>query len=136
MEFSNRQRAVWSVLIPLLVTPVLGAVAGVVIALAGQAAGMSLPIFEGMPIGVVAVQTFIWAILPTAVAALGLVPYVIQGGTYSWLHAAVAGVIGFAGAVFIEPFNASGLLPVLAFVAGLVFIATRQILVAIGILNS
>jgi hypothetical protein len=68
------------------------------------------------------------------VAALGLSPFVLQHGTYTWLHAAVAGVIGFAAGDII--FTLVGGAPaVLAFLAGLLAIGMRAMLIAGGILR-
>jgi len=81
------------------------------------------------PPGEFAVDVFAWSALPATVAALGLTPFVLQQGTYSWLHAAVAGVLAFTAASIIFPFPNQAALPVLAFLAGLIAIGMRQLLI-------
>ncbi len=85
-------------------------------------------------IGEVAVDAFVWSALPATVAALGLTPFVLQHGTYTWLQASVAGVIAFMAGAIIFPFPAGNALPILAFVAGLVAIGMRALLIVGGIL--
>lgn len=62
------------------------------------------------------------------IAALGLTPYVLQRGTYGWLHAAVAGVLAFMAAMLIWPFPAGHSVPFLAFLGGIVAILMRAML--------
>ena len=87
------------------------------------------------PLGDVAINAFAWSSLPATVAALGLVPFVLQHGSYTWLQAAVAGVLGFAAGAIIFPLPDGGAPPVLAFLAGLVAIGMRAMLIYGGILR-
>jgi hypothetical protein len=134
MPASKGQRALWMVLLTTLVGPLVASLIAGVLAIAGPVVGGLIPHFSDLPVGAAAVQTFVWAAVPSLVAGAGLSPYVMQAGTYGWLHAAVAGVIGFASGVFIAPFADGGMLPVLAFVAGLVMIGLRGLFIRISIL--
>ena len=53
---------------------------------------------EAEGIGEASVDAFVWSALPATVAALGLTPFVLQHGTYSWLQSAIAGVLAFTAA--------------------------------------
>ena len=59
----------------------------------------------------------------------GLTPYVLESGTYGWLHAAVAGVLAFGASTIISPFGAGPMMPLLAFLAGLIAIGMRVMLI-------
>lgn len=86
------------------------------------------------PLGEFAVDVFAWSALPATVGAIALSPFVLQHGTYSWLHAAVAGVLAFMAAAIIFPLPVEGALPFLAFLAGLIAIGMRMMLMKGGIL--
>jgi hypothetical protein len=86
------------------------------------------------PLGEFAVDVFAWSALPATVAALGLTPFVLQHGSYTWLQAAVAGVLAFMAGSIIFPFPLQAALPFLAFLAGLVAIGMRAMLINGGIL--
>lgn len=138
-EVGNGQRALWMVLITSLAAPFFASLLCVGLALAMPATGLAMPGFampgaETPALGEFAVNVFAWSALPATVAALGLTPFVLQSGTYSWLHAAVAGVLAFMAAAIIFSFPAQDVLPFLAFVAGLIAIGMRSLLVGAGIL--
>lgn len=134
-KLSNGLRALWMVLITSLAVPFFAGLVFVALQFLGPVAEGLLPPHSGEAIGEVAIDSFVWSALPATVAALGLTPFVLQTGTYSWLHAAVAGVLAFMAGAIIFPFPAGGALPFLAFLAGLVAIGMRALLIAGGILR-
>jgi hypothetical protein len=133
-DASNAQRALWMVLITSLAAPLFASLVIVAVSLAGPVANYVLPPRGALSLGDVAMSTFAWAALPATVAALGLVPFVLQRGSYSWLQAAVAGVLGFAAGAIIFPLASGGVPSVLAFLAGLLAVGMRAMLVSGGIL--
>jgi hypothetical protein len=135
-KISNNVRALWMVLITSLAAPFFAGLIFVALQFMRPASDFFLPPRPGEAIGEVGVDAFVWSALPATVAALGLTPFVLQQGTYSWLQAAVAGVIGFMAGAIIFPFPASAAMPFLAFLAGLVAIGMRALLIAGGILRS
>lgn len=134
MDIGHGQRALWMVLITTIAGPFFGMLIGGLLAVITAALPGLFPYFDGIAMGPAAVGAFLWSAVPSIVASVGLVPYVLQSGTYGWLHAAVAGVVGFAAGMFVAPFASGGLAPVLAFAAGLIMILLRQLLIAKGIL--
>lgn len=134
-KISNAMRALWMVLIISLAAPFFAGLIFVGLQFLAPATNFLLPPHSGEAIGDVAVDAFVWSALPATVAALGLTPFVLQNGTYPWLHAAVAGVLGFMAGVIIFPFHAGSAMPFLAFLAGLLAIGMRALLIAGGILR-
>ncbi len=123
------------VLITSLAAPFLAGLIVIGLLLLGSSAAFLLPPHPGEAIGEVAVDAFVWSVLPAIVAALGLSPFVLQHGTYNWLQGSVAGVIAFMAGAIIFPFAAGSALPFLAFLSGLVLIGMRVLLIAGGILR-
>jgi hypothetical protein len=134
-KISNPVRALWMVLITSLAAPFFAGLIVVALQFLGPVTDFLLPPRSGEAIGEVAVDAFVWSALPATVAGLGLTPFVLQRGSYGWLHAAVAGVLGFMAGAIIFPFPAGPAMPFLAFLAGLVAIGMRALLVAGGILR-
>ena len=126
---SNVQRAMWMVLITSLAAPLFASLIDVALTLAGPMFDAALPPRNGRTVGEIALGAYAWAALPATLGALALTPYVLQTGTYGWLHAAVAGVLAFAASIVIWPIGAGGALTPLAFIAGLVGIAVRWMLI-------
>ncbi|WP_343062298.1 hypothetical protein [Hyphomicrobium methylovorum] len=133
-EVSNVQRAIWMTLITSLATPLFASLLFMALGLARPFTDFMLQSTEGLPIGEAAVDVFTWAALPSTVAGIGLSPFVLQHGGYTWLHAAVGGVLAFMASAIIFPIDAGGAMPLLAFLAGLIAIGMRQLLIAIGII--
>jgi hypothetical protein len=133
-DVSNAQRALWMVLITSLSAPFFAALIYMALSFAGPLATYILPSPGAQGMGEVAVGVFAWSAFPATVAALGLTPFVLQHGTFGWLHAAVAGILGFGSGAIIFPFADGGTLPFLAFLAGLLAIGVRSMLIAGGIL--
>lgn len=134
-KIPNTQRAIWMVLITSIAAPFFASLIEVALTLASPFVDFLLPPRSGKPLGEVAAGAFAWSAMPATIAGIGLAPYVLQSGTYSWLHAAVAGVIAFAASILVWPFEAGQSLPFLAFLAGLVAIAMRAMLIRGGILK-
>lgn len=135
-EVSNWSRALWTVLGLMLVGPFVAgmAVAGAIIAAPVLKLGSLLP--DGLPnAGVAAAATFVWAAVPSALAAVLIAPMVMRSGTVSFLWAAAAGVIGFFLATLFTDMPYRDVLPVLAFLAALVVLFVRYALMAGGIIK-
>ncbi|HET6390062.1 hypothetical protein [Hyphomicrobium sp.] len=126
ISLSNTQRAIWMVLISSLAVPFFAGVIDLGLMLLSPLTDAVLPARGSGGAGEAAAGAFVWSVLPAAVAALGLTPFVLQRGTYSWLEAAVAGVLGFMAAVIIFPFEPPSGVPFLAFTAGLIMIGMRR----------
>jgi hypothetical protein len=122
------------VLITSLAAPFFTSLVCVGLALARPLTEFLMPEAPAPALGEFAVDVFAWSALPATVAALGLTPFVLQRGTYSWLHAAVAGVLAFMAGAIIFPLPVQGALPFLAFLASLIAIGMRQLLITGGIL--
>lgn len=132
----NGQRALWTFLFFTLCGPFFAALAyaAAVILASPLKLGALLP--ETLPpLGEAVAGVFVWAALPAALAAIGLLPMVLKRGTFGWVMAAAAGVVGFAAAAALAPFGHQDALPVLAFAAGLIALAVRFVLLAAGILR-
>ncbi len=126
---TNAQRALWMVLITSLAAPFFASLIVVALMLASPAFDFALPPHGETLLAEVAAGVFIWSSFPATFAGLALAPFVLQAGTYDWLHAAVCGTTAFAAAVIIWPFPAGSALPYLAFLAGLIAIGMRAILI-------
>lgn len=128
-EITNTQRAFWMVLITSLAAPLAAALIEVALTLASPLFGFEFPASGQDQIGDIALKAFSWSAMPAAIGAIGLVPYVLQSGTYSWLHAAVAGVLAFGAGAIIAPIGAGPAMPLLAFLSGLIAVAVRAALI-------
>lgn len=138
MDVTNGQRALWMVLITSLAAPFFASLAAVALTLASPIFDFTLLPLADKPLGEVAVGAFIWSAFPATVGALALTPFVLQQGTYSWLAAAVAGVLAFTAATIIIPFGGADIqpmLPFLAFLAGVIAIIMRAVLMRAKILK-
>ncbi|MFN3622905.1 MAG: hypothetical protein ACK4TP_02490 [Hyphomicrobium sp.] len=127
---SNAQRALWTFLIYALVAPFFAALA--VAVFVGIARVFSLPslVPEKVPgIGEAALVVFVWSALPAVLTALVLAVVVWRTGSLSWIAAAAVAIIAFAGAAMLLPLELHDARPYLAFLAGLVSIAVRQVLI-------
>ncbi|MDO9384413.1 MAG: hypothetical protein Q7T86_16295 [Hyphomicrobiaceae bacterium] len=136
-EISNGQRAFWTFLFYTLCGPFFAALAyaAVIILAPPLKLGALLPA-GAPPLGEAVASVFVWAALPAALTALGVMPMVFRRGTFGWIVAAAAGVIAFAAATAIAPIQHEVTLAVLAFGAGLISLAVRHMLLAAGILRS
>lgn len=133
---SNGQRAFFTFLFYTLCGPFFAALAyaAAIVLAPPLRLGALLP--AGLPpLGPAVTSVFVWSALPAALAAVMLVPMVLRRGTFGWIEAAAVGVIAFAAAAVLAPFQNFGALTVLAFVAGLVSLAVRQTLLIANILR-
>lgn len=137
---SNAQRALWTFLFYTLVGPFIGAlllsvaiplalVAGFLPDLADLESGGRIS-FTGWA----ALYAYVWGAPTAALAALGLLPFVFRGGTFSWIAAAVAGVIAFGVTTIFAPLPVPGTAPYLAFLAGVVSLICWAVLSKMGVL--
>jgi hypothetical protein len=134
----NAQRALWTFLFYALVVPFFVALAVVALVLLAGAFGLGDLLPAGRPaLGAIALSAFIWSAVPAILTALALVPIVLRQGGFGWIIAAVAGVLAFAVAAALFPLPVLvDARPYLSFLAGLVAIAVREILVRGGIIVS
>jgi hypothetical protein len=132
----NAQRALWTFLFYALVAPFFAALAVVATVTLASAFGLGdlLPA-DRPPLGAIGLSAFIWSAVPATLTALALVPMVLRQGGFGWIIAAVAGVLAFAVAMALFPLpSLADARPYLAFLAGLVAVAGREILVRGGII--
>lgn len=132
---TNSQRALWTFLIYALVAPFLAAVAvtgGVVLA---RMTGIGSLVPEAVTgIGEAALATFVWSAVPAVITALILAVIVWRSGALTWIAAAVVAVIAFAAVSLLLPLELHEARAFLGFLAGLVSIAVRQVLIQADIL--
>jgi hypothetical protein len=132
---SNAQRALWTFLLYALVAPFLAALALVVIIALALVLGVAALLPGGAPsLGEAGLAAFVWSVLPATLTALILAAVVWRTGGISWMAAAAVAVIAFAAAAMLLPLGFNEVRPYLAFLAGLVSIAVRQILIEAGII--
>lgn len=136
-EVGNGQRAFWTFLFFTLCGPFFAALACAAAMILAPPLKLGALLPDGLPpLGEAVASVFVWSALPAALAALGLVPMVWRRGTFGWIEAAAAGVIAFATATVIAPFQHDVALAVPAFLAGLIALAVRYVLLAANILRS
>lgn len=126
-QVSNAQRALWSFLLIMLVAPFLAALAVAAVMIVGAGAGM-VRAPASVPVGELALRTYVWSAIPAALAALGLVPLVLRAGTFGSVEAGIAGVLAFAVAHAVAPFPIAVPGALAAFGFGLAMIAVRHLL--------
>lgn len=127
---SNAQRALWALLLILLVAPFFAALVAVTSLLVGALLGVTAgsPLVAA-PLGVSALNTYVWAVIPSALTAIGLVPLVLKRGAFGWVEAGAMGVVGFAAAQVLVPLPLGQFGSIAAFAFGLVMVAVRLLLV-------
>jgi hypothetical protein len=123
------------VLITSLAAPFFAGLIAVAASLAAHLAGLQLLPGAERPLGDVGLETFAWSAIPSTLGAIGLTPYVLENGTYGWLQAAVAGVLAFGASALIAPIAGGPLMPLLAFLAGLIALGMRVMLIRGSIIN-
>ena len=123
---SNSQRALWTFLIYALVGPFFAALALVILIASAWIFGLSslLP-DEVTSLGQAGLAAFVWSILPALLTALVLAAVVWRAGSFTWL----VGVVAFAIAAMLLPLDLDHTRPYLAFLAGVVSLAVRQVLI-------
>jgi len=132
---SNGQRALWTFLIYALVGPFFAAFALVAVIAFTMIFGISsvLPV-EPPNLGEAGLAAFVWSALPGLITAAIAAIVVWRTGGLSWLVAAAVAVMAFAAAGLILPLGLEEARPYLAFLAGLVSISVRQVLIQADIL--
>jgi hypothetical protein len=133
----NAQRALWTFLIYALLAPFFAALA-VVIVIAGAAAFGLADVLPGgqQPLGHAVIATFVWSGLPAVATGIVLAGVMLRSGGFGWMLAAAVAVIAFAAASLLLAFGLEDARPYLAFLAGLVAVAVRAVLVRVGIIAS
>jgi hypothetical protein len=127
---TNAQRALWTFLIYALAAPFFAALAVVLfVALArGLSVGSLVP--ESVPgVGEAAIVVFVWSAIPATITGLVLAAVVWRTGSLSWIATVGVAIIAFAAAAMLLPLELHDARPYLAFLAGLVSIAVRQVLI-------
>jgi hypothetical protein len=133
---TNAQRALWTFLIYSLAAPFFAAIA--VVGWIALARGLSVPslVPESVPgIGEAGLAVFVWSAVPAGLTALVLAIVVWRSGQISWLAAVAVAIIAFAAAALLLPLHLHDARPYLAFLAGIVSIAVRQVLIQADIIN-
>lgn len=132
----NGQRAFWTFLFYTLCGPFFAALSYAAFAILAPPLnlGTLLPA-TAPPLGEAVAAIFVWSALPAALTAIAIIPMVLKRGTFSWVIAASGGVLAFAAATVVAPIEHNGALPALAFMAGLISMAVRQVLIAAKILR-
>jgi hypothetical protein len=133
---SNSQRALWTFLIYALVGPFFAALALVILIASAWVFGLSslLPV-EVHSLGQAGLAAFVWSVVPALLTALILAAVVWRTGGFTWLVAVVVAVIAFAIAAMLLPLGLDHMRPYLAFLAGAVSIAVRQVLIQADIIG-
>lgn len=132
---TNGQRALWTFLIYALAGPFLAALAIVVLIAVAWAFGLAslLPV-EVSGLGEAGLATFVWSAVPALLTAIILAVVVWRTGSLTWIAAAAVAVIAFAAAAMLLPLDLHDARPYLAFLAGLVSVAVRQVLIQADII--
>jgi hypothetical protein len=134
---TNAHRALWTFLIYALVAPFFGALAVAVVLVLASVFRLAALLPDGIaPTGQAAIASFVWAIIPAVLTGLALAAMAWQKGGFSWIIAAAAAVIAFSIAAILVPIGLENARPYLAFLAGVIGIAVRVVLVRIGALTS
>jgi hypothetical protein len=132
---TNAQRALWTFLIYALAAPFIAALIIVVAIAFARAVGIpSLVPGSVGGVGEAGLAAFVWSALPSVVTALILAIVVWRSGTLPWIAAAAVAIIAFAGAALLLPLELHDARPYLAFLAGMVSIIVRQVLIQIDII--
>ncbi len=131
----NSQRAMWVFLIYTLVAPFFAALSIVVVLALSHAFGLAdlLPA-NVPPIGQAALGVLVWSVAPAVLTAIVLAGLTLRLGGFSWILAAAAAVVAFAIVAGALPFGQGAAGPYLAFLAGLVSLVVREVLVQIGVI--
>lgn len=132
---SNAQRALWTFLLYALAGPFFAAL--LIVAGIGFARAVGVPSFIPATVGNVGeagLAVFVWSALPALMTGLILAGVVWRTGGLAWMVSAAVAVIAFAGAALLLPLELHDARPYLAFLAGLVSIAVRQVLIQADII--
>ncbi len=117
------------------VAPFFGAVVVTVGAFLAKSFGLSALVPEKLPpLGSIAIGAYVWSVIPAVLTALAVAPIAFRNAQVGWIVVAVAGAISFAIASVLAPIEPESARPYLAFLAGLVAIGVREVLVRAGVI--
>jgi hypothetical protein len=132
---SNGQRAFWTFLVCTLLGPFLVGLIVLALTFASGLLQMGPPSLKGLGMAALApragqwaLQSFVWAALPAALAGAALAAVVSMRGTFHWFVAAAAAIAGFGVAAVLAPGLLANHHVFLAVIAGLVGLACRAVL--------
>ena len=137
LPMSKAQRALWTFLMYALAGPFFAAL-GVLFVVLFAVVFNLVPLLPGAtppPMGAAALQTFVFAVPPSVATGVALAIVVFRYATFSWVLAAAVGIIAFSVFSFALPDDLTDARPFMAFLAGIVAIVGRQVLLAIGIIG-
>lgn len=134
---SGAQRALWTFLMYTLVGPFFAAILIAVVLTLAPPLGLG-PLLPANvpPVGTAAITTFVWAVIPAVLVALALCPIALRQENVGWIVAAIAGAVAFAICATLFPIGMEGARPNLTFLAGLVSLAVRDVLLRAGVLTA
>ena len=131
------QRATWTFLMYTLVGPFFAAVFVAAALALAPPLGLGALLPENVPtLGAAAVMTFVWAMIPAVLVALALSPIALRQESIGWFVAAVAGAVAFIISDTLFPVGMESARPYFAFLAGMISIAVREVLVRAGVLTA
>ncbi len=132
---TNTQRALWTFLIYALAGPFFAALLLALLLALASLLGVAEMLPGGAPpLGTAVLTAFVWSTLPAVLTALVLAVVVLRTGALTWTVAAPVAVIAFAATAVLLPAGLEDARPYLAFLAGIVSIAVREVLVRAAIL--
>ncbi len=132
---TNTHRALWTFLIYALVAPFFGAlVIAIVLGLASLFGIADMLPDDVAPTGAAAIAAFVWAIMPAVLTGIALAALAWQTGGFSWVVAAAAAVIAFTIAAILFPIGLEDARPYLAFLAGVIALGVRAVLVRMNVI--
>jgi hypothetical protein len=132
---TNAQRALWTFLIYALAAPFFSALIIVAAIAFARAVGIPSLVPDSVGgIGEAGLAAFVWSALPAVATALILAIVVWRSGALPWIAAAAVAIIAFAGAALLLPLELHDARPYLAFLAGVVSIIVRQVLIQADII--
>jgi len=131
---SGGQRALWTFLMYTLVGPFFAAVVVALALVLAPPLGLGGLLADNLPqLGAAAITTFVWAVIPAVLVALTLSPIALRQDSIGWIVVAVAGAVAFAISATLFPIGMESARPYLAFLAGLISLAVREVLVRTGV---
>jgi hypothetical protein len=129
---SNSGRALWTFLFYTLAGPFIAGLAAAAAAMAGLTDGLSA---EPRSPGEIAMSIYLWSAVPAAFTALIVLPFLWRRGTFGWPEAGIAGVVGFGLGFVLAPLPLGSATVYVAFLAGLISIVVRQILLVGNVIS-
>lgn len=134
---SPAQRALFTFLGHTLIGPFLAGLSVLVALVVAQPLKLEGLVPAGLPNpGAAAIATFVWSVIPAALAGIVLATIVWRRGGYPWITAAAAGGIAFMLAAIAMPLPAALALTPLTALAAFVAIGVRMALVSGAILSA